>query len=187
MTEHFGISPQRIDIIAATMSNALGAAGGFVCGSFEVVEHQRLSGQAYVFSASMPAMLAVSSIAALEIMEKEGPKLSSALKENISVFRTNFLKNLVGGKLIGDEDSPILHLRTKTAFPKREEEEKILQEIVDYAMKDGVLCCRAKYCVGQELNTPRPSIRICLSAGLNKKDAEKAANLFKAGFKRFSK
>ncbi len=107
VTEHFGIAPQRIDIIAATMSNAIGAAGGFVCGSEEVVEHQRLSGQAYVFSASMPAMLAVSAIEAINIMENEGLKLMSQFKENISVFRQNFSKNLVGARMVCHEDSPV--------------------------------------------------------------------------------
>mmetsp|Transcript_10809 Transcript_10809/g.28361 ORF Transcript_10809/g.28361 Transcript_10809/m.28361 type:complete len:338 (+) Transcript_10809:137-1150(+) len=52
--EHFGLSPSDIDILCASMSCAMGTVGGFCAGSRLVVDHQRLSGSGYCFSASLP-------------------------------------------------------------------------------------------------------------------------------------
>eukprot|EP00128_Syssomonas_multiformis_P007808 Colp12_sorted_trinity150504_noHs@12096 len=54
VTEHFGVDIADIDLIACTMSNSLGSIGGFCCGSKYVIDHQRLSGAGYCFSASLP-------------------------------------------------------------------------------------------------------------------------------------
>lgn len=61
-------------------------------------------------------------------------------------------------------------------------EEKLLQDIVDEALAQGVMVTRAKRLRGQELNEIRPSIRLAISAALSKKDCEKAANVVKAAF-----
>ncbi len=53
------------------MEMALGSVGGFCVGSSFVVQHQVLSGQGYCFSASLPPLLAVSAIEALNIMESK--------------------------------------------------------------------------------------------------------------------
>jgi serine palmitoyltransferase len=53
------------------MEMSLGSVGGFCVGSSFVVQHQVLSGQGYCFSASLPPLLAVSAIEALNIIEKK--------------------------------------------------------------------------------------------------------------------
>ncbi len=53
------------------MEMALGSVGGFCVGSAFVVSHQVLSGQGYCFSASLPPLLAISAIEALNIMESK--------------------------------------------------------------------------------------------------------------------
>ena len=60
------------------MEMSLGSVGGFCVGSSFVVQHQVLSGQGYCFSASLPPLLAVSAIEALNIIEsKENCNLNS--------------------------------------------------------------------------------------------------------------
>lgn len=54
VTEHYGINIDDIDLISANMENALASIGGFCCGRSFVIDHQRLSGQGYCFSASLP-------------------------------------------------------------------------------------------------------------------------------------
>lgn len=49
--------------------NALSSVGGFCCGNHEMVDHQRLSGLGYCFSASLPPYLATASIGALDVLE----------------------------------------------------------------------------------------------------------------------
>ncbi|KAH9834834.1 serine palmitoyltransferase [Rhodofomes roseus] len=58
-------------------------------------------------------------------------------------------------------------------------EERLLQDIVDDALAQGVLITRAKRLRDQELIGARPSIRLAISAAMSKKDCEKAANVIK--------
>jgi serine palmitoyltransferase len=58
-------------------------------------------------------------------------------------------------------------------------EEKLLQEVVDEALAQGILITRARRLRGQEALEPRPSIKIAASAAVSKKDTEKAASILK--------
>ena len=163
------------------MTGALASSGGFCCGTKEVVEHQRLSGQAYTFSASLPAMLAVAAIEGLSILQKE-PSILVRLRENASVIHSTLNKNLHPDAEVfpkaedSSKASPIIHLRLRLQC-SREEQERILQDVVDEAARNGVLVTRAKYVTDQELHPPPPSIRLVASAGHTKKEAEKAATV----------
>ncbi|KAJ3333146.1 serine palmitoyltransferase component [Blyttiomyces sp. JEL0837] len=182
--EHFGIPSDKVDMIAASMANALCAAGGFCTGKKEIVEHQRLSGLAYTYSASLPAILAVSALEALKILET-APDRVVRLQENVAAIRDTLLKGGLPGMVVnGDEGAPFIHLQLRSRLSNREEEERVLQDVVDQAMKDGVLIVRAKYAVGQETHLPNPSIRVAASAGHTKKEAEKAASIIKEAIKK---
>lgn len=61
-------------------------------------------------------------------------------------------------------------------------EERLLQDIVDEALAQGVLITRAKRLHGQELVEVRPSIRLAITSALSRKDCEKAASVVKAAF-----
>ena len=52
------------------MEYSLASVGGFCCGRHYVVGHQRLSGMGYVFSASLPSLLARAAIEGLNITEE---------------------------------------------------------------------------------------------------------------------
>jgi len=43
-----------IDLISAELERGIGSIGGFCAGSTFVIDHQRLSGSGYCFSASLP-------------------------------------------------------------------------------------------------------------------------------------
>ncbi|KAK3848174.1 MAG: serine palmitoyltransferase [Linnemannia gamsii] len=191
LTEVFNISPKRVDMIIGSMAQALSGTGGFCAGSKEVVEHQRLSGQAFVFSAAMPAMLAVCASEAVRILEtpEKGNKLLKDLVDNSAAFRNVVVSAPQAIEVSSDVGSPILHLRfpknalTAAGITTRDEEKFLLQEIVDeVAVKDGLLITRAKYVENQEMFLPRPSIRISMCANHARKDVEKAAQAIKASF-----
>ncbi len=61
-------------------------------------------------------------------------------------------------------------------------EERLLQDIVEEALSQGVMVTRAKRLRGQELVEVRPSIRLAVTAALSRKDCEKAASVVKAAF-----
>ena len=190
LTEVFNIPAKEIDMIVGSMANSLSAAGGFCAGPKEVVDHQRLSGQAFVFSASIPAMLTVCASEAIKILgTPQGESLLKALNENASVFRNVILTAVPQWiEMSSDAGSPILHLRFPSSLVasqqmSRDDEKWLLQEIVDeVAIKDGLLIAGAKYVESQELHLPRPSIRISICATHNKKEVEKAAQAIKAAF-----
>nr|DBA22457.1 TPA: hypothetical protein GDO54_013484 [Pyxicephalus adspersus] len=130
VTEHFGINIDDIDLISANMENALASIGGFCCGRSFVIDHQRLSGQGYCFSASLPPLLASAAIEGLNIME-----------ENTEVFHTlrmkckrihKALQRTQGLKVVGESISPAFHLQLEKSTGCREKDVKLLQDIVDY-------------------------------------------------------
>lgn len=61
-------------------------------------------------------------------------------------------------------------------------EDRLLQDIVEEAMAQGVMLTKAKRLRGQELTAVRPSIRVAVTSALTKKECEKAANVVKAAF-----
>ncbi|EIE76471.1 hypothetical protein RO3G_01175 [Rhizopus delemar RA 99-880] len=196
LTDLYNIDAKEVDMIVGSLANALCGSGGFCAGSVEVVDHQRLSGSAYCFSASMPAMLAVSASEAFRIISQQ-PSLLKELAERISTLRQVLLhKSLEPYIYLESSDphspSPFFHVRIKETFfhheVSRETEERLLQDVVDECASQGVLVTRAKYVYEQELNCPKPSIKIQATIGLSKKENDKAAHVVKAAIvKIFSK
>ncbi len=77
--EHFGLVPMRhAEIVTFSLENALGSVGGMTVGNEEVVDHQRLSGAGYCFSASAPPFL--SKVCLASIRKLEG-KIDEMMKE----------------------------------------------------------------------------------------------------------
>ena len=67
--------------------NALASVGGFCAGDREIVDHQRLSGLGYCFSASLPPFLATAAVGALDVLESQAAALLPALANNARLLR----------------------------------------------------------------------------------------------------
>jgi serine palmitoyltransferase len=67
--------------------NSLASVGGFCAGAREIVDHQRLSGLGYCFSASLPPFLATAAIGALDALERDAPTLLPQLAANAALLR----------------------------------------------------------------------------------------------------
>lgn len=119
------------------MANALGAGGGFCVGSKEVVDHQRLSSNAYVFSASLPSVLTVAAMSSLKLLDDSPSKFIGPLRENTQVMRS-ILSAIPGVMCLGAEVSPVMHLRLKDRLATRDEEEFLLQDVVEEVMISSV-------------------------------------------------
>ena len=96
---HEALHPQCLDFTAlqsacqhddpevcAPAGNALAAQGGFCAGPREMVDHQRLSGMGYCFSASLPPYLAVAASTALQALARK-PQLVRRLQLNAASLR----------------------------------------------------------------------------------------------------
>ena len=171
--EHHGLDPAQVDIMLASLGNAIGSVGGICAGSTRVCDHQRLSGAGYVFSASLPPYLACAAIASLDILEAEGPRLVATLARKAGHLRKllrEALERPAGGRGLlrvhhakeDDALSPVVHLQL--VDDERSEVAGVgkLQELVDGALKEGVFLTVAKYTLLDRFEG-RPSIKIALN------------------------
>lgn len=100
---HFNLSDQ-VDIITGTFSKSLASLGGFVASDFETIDYLKHHARSLIFSASMTPASAASTLAALEILEKE-PQHMERLWSNTR-YAAHLLKE--EGFDIGHTESPII-------------------------------------------------------------------------------
>jgi glycine C-acetyltransferase len=85
--EHCGVA-DRVDIITSTLGKALGgASGGYVSSRKEIVEWLRQRSRPYLFSNSIPPVVAATSLRVLELLE-DTSELRAQLLSNTRHFRT---------------------------------------------------------------------------------------------------
>jgi glycine C-acetyltransferase len=84
--EHCGVA-ERVDILTGTLGKALGGgSGGYVAAKKEVIEWLRQRSRPYLFSNSIPPVVAAASLAVLDLLQHT-PALRAQLFENTRFFR----------------------------------------------------------------------------------------------------
>ncbi len=84
--EHCGVAA-RVDILTGTLGKALGgASGGYVAARREIIDWLRQRSRPYLFSNSIPPVVAAASLAVLELLEHT-PQLRAQLFDNARFFR----------------------------------------------------------------------------------------------------
>lgn len=76
---------KEVDLIIGTLETAIGSIGGFCVGTTYIVDHQRLSGLGYCFSASAPPFLASVADKSLEYLE-ENPQIVAQLNDTAAAI-----------------------------------------------------------------------------------------------------
>lgn len=109
LTEHFNIPPMEVDVVTFTLDTVLSSVGGICVGTHEIVDHQRLSGAGYCFSASSAPFLCASAIQALKVMRANYPVLQQRLHGNIQYLREQ-LAVIPGLMLVTADATPVIHL-----------------------------------------------------------------------------
>lgn len=105
--DHFNVDG-RVDVQVGTLSKAIGALGGYVCGSRDLIEFLYHRGRPFLFSTSHPPSVAATCIAAFDVLEQE-PERIDRLWENTRFFKKE-LGNLgfnIGGKSTPASETPI--------------------------------------------------------------------------------
>jgi glycine C-acetyltransferase len=105
--DHFKVHG-RVDVQVGTLSKAIGALGGYVCGSRDLIDFLYHRARPFLFSTSHPPSVAATCIAAFDVLEQE-PQLMEKLWENTRYFKKE-LGNLgfnIGGKNTPASETPI--------------------------------------------------------------------------------
>src|SRR5438270_540470 len=76
----------RVDVQVGTLSKAIGALGGYVCGSKDLIDFLYHRARPFLFSTSHPPSVAATCIAAFDVLEKE-PELMDKLWANTRFFK----------------------------------------------------------------------------------------------------
>src|ERR1700684_73270 len=83
--DHFGMHG-RVDIQVGTLSKAIGALGGYVCGTRDLIDFLYHRARPFLFSTSHPPSVAATCIAAFDVLENE-PERIDRLWKNTRYFQ----------------------------------------------------------------------------------------------------
>lgn len=109
IVEHFNVNPIEVDMIIGSLEGLIGSIGGFCVGSHFIIEHQRLSGLGYCFSASLPPVLTRAAYSAFDYIDDNSPKLCADLRTKCSELHS-LIKNISKMEVISDKWSPVKYL-----------------------------------------------------------------------------
>lgn len=101
--EHFGM-PGSIDVLMGTLSKTIGALGGYVSGSRDLIYYLRFFAPSAMFTTSTPAAMCAGMVEALRIIRDE-PQHHQQLWRNIHQF-VPALRD--AGFIVPDPESPIV-------------------------------------------------------------------------------
>ncbi|XP_059608632.1 serine palmitoyltransferase 1 [Phlebotomus argentipes] len=167
LTEHLGVDKDEIDLISASLEWAVGTIGGFCVGSSFIVDHQRLSGLGYCFSASCPPLLTQAALSALDKFNKH-PELFAEIQESSRRMQKK-LENLSMLALRGNPISPVKHLYIRQEKSSKAEV-TLLTDIVEKCISRGLCLVNAQYLAHIEKKCPRASIRLTVNRLLTDED-----------------
>ena len=163
VTEHFNIRGQ-IDIITGTLGKAFGGAiGGFTTGKKEIIEMLRQRSRPYLFSNSLPPMIARAGIAMFDMMA-ETDELQRKLHDNTTYFKE---KVLSAGFDIKKTESAIVAIMLYDA--------KLSQDFAARLLDEGIYVIGFYFPV---VPKEQARIRVQLSAAHTKNHLDKAIKAF---------
>ncbi len=106
--DHFGVHG-KVDVQVGTLSKAIGALGGYVCGSRDLIDYLYHRARPFLFSTSHPPSVAATCIAAFDILENE-PERIDRLWANTRYFKQQ-LEHAgfdIGGRSTPASETPII-------------------------------------------------------------------------------
>ena len=163
--EHCGVMG-RVDILTGTLGKALGgASGGYVASRREIIEWLRQRSRPYLFSNSIPPVVAAAGVRVLDLLE-HSPDLRTRLFDNTRFFRSGLEK---AGFTLKPGEHPIIPVMLGDAALAGRMAESLLQ--------------RGVYVIGFSFPVVpkgQARIRTQMSAALTREQLEKALAAFTA-------
>ena len=105
--DHFGMHG-RVDVQVGTLSKAIGALGGYVCGTRDLIDFLYHRARPFLFSTSHPPSVAATCIAAFDVLEHE-PERIEMLWKNTRFWKEELglLGFDIGGRTTPASETPI--------------------------------------------------------------------------------
>jgi 8-amino-7-oxononanoate synthase len=168
--EHFGLASE-VDMIGGTFSKSLGATGGFIAASREVVTYLNYISRKIIFSAALPPILVAGVSAALDAMENDST-LRDRLWYNVRYLAAGLEK--VGARILGTETAsvPVLIANDGVMFP-------FTQDLI----REGIFTFPAVY---PTVPKDRSTFRLALQAHHEKKDLDHTIEVFGRLIKKYA-
>lgn len=149
----------RTDVLMGTLSKAIGAEGGYVCGSHTLIEYLRNKARSYIFSTSLSPVTMASAKRALELLDEE-PQRVRKLQENIGWFCRCLQENGI-------------HAHSETAIvPIRIGDEGVALRVSEWLMEHGYFISAIRY---PTVKKGEAMLRIALMATHTKEELAGAA------------
>lgn len=201
LCEVHGLASTRVDAIMGSLENALAGVGGFCAGRRGLVEHQRLAGAGYCFSASCPPSACSAATASLgDLSSADGierrkrvSKLSALLHAELSqAVAESKDAGTANVELSSSPESFVQVLRWNgSEVAELGAGEELLLAVAAHCAAAGVqvqVCsptrCGAELAFNSRLAAPTKlaaGLRVCVSAGHSEEDVRKVAETLKGG------
>ena len=138
VSDHFNVPASKIDIIMGSMAHHFGGGGGFCAGGSSMIDHQRLNGKAYCFSASLPACLTNAARYGISYLRQNASSIIPKLEHNTKLLYSGLL-NIPGFEL-ETGPSPSMHLYLRSRQVKSPlEESSVLDAICQHVILSNFL------------------------------------------------
>jgi glycine C-acetyltransferase len=161
--DHFGVA-DRVDLITSTLGKALGGAtGGFTTGHNAIIELLRQRSRPYLFSNSLPPMIAAAAMKALDLVV-HGDALRATLHDNTAFFRDRL-------RALGFTLVPSMH----PIIPVMLGDASLATKMADRLLEEGIYVVGFSYPV---VPKGKARIRIQMSAAHTRPQLERAASAF---------
>lgn len=189
--EQCGIIAGDVDAIMGSLEHATASVGGFCAGRKGLVEHQRIAGSSYLFSASCPPCALSAAIPIIDDLPCGGVHRRCALHENAKKVHSVLQEAINGNtalQLDSDPVSYVQHIRYNSQASRDKVEEMFAQVAADCAKAGiNIQACSPAVCIQEGLcdkyfdkHTTRPeggadpSLRVNVSADSPNSDDLKA-------------
>jgi len=103
--DYFNLNPDDIDIIMATLSKSIPAAGGYITANNKTVNYLRHESRGFIYSIALSAVMAGTAIAGLNVFQAEHKALLQNLQDNTRVFKETLLAQNIS---VGDSATSIM-------------------------------------------------------------------------------
>jgi len=176
LTEYIGVPSTKVEIITASLGNALGSVGGFAVGTVAIADHMRLNCSGYVFSCSSPPFISKSCTAALELLTSSSEIIQ--LRENIKTLHeglTTCLNELV---TFSSAESPMVVLRLPDRSSGKRDRDRdrdyfILESIIEELFRRKILVTKVRFSKREAfIFNQGPHFKIAVTALHSKEDIQ---------------